>query len=411
MNLQGKHILVVTTVYPHEVGGRDGSFVREVILRLQPSGAKFTVFAPAYEACKSHVLDGIKVYRFRYCPKRFENLVRDGAPSKIQKQPLNLIPAALYILLGTWQLFWVCWKEKPDLLHINWPFPHGLMAFPASKLLGIPMVFTCHGTELLLARKFGFVADILRWLLPMTGGVTANSCFTQGLIRELYDGSVSVIPYGLTVEPKPSKKRLPGEIPRLLFVGRLVERKGLKYLLEALCLILAKQPARLRVVGKGDRQAEFEAYCQELGLENAVDFLGFIGKEELAQEYACCDIFILPSIVDSKGETEGLGIVTIEALAHGKPVVASAVGGIVDVIDSPTTGLLVPEKDPAALAEAILQLLSDPDLAEAMGRRGLKDVQDRFSWSKIIPMWERVFSAALAQEYADILSRTHLGEK
>lgn len=270
MNIQGKHILVVTTVYPHGPGGRDGSFVREAILRSQPTGAKFTVFAPAYEGCKSHELDGIKVHRFRYCLKRFENLVRDGAPSKIQKQPLYLVAAALYILLGTLQLFWVCRREKPDLLHVNWPFPHGLMALPASKLLGIPMTFTFHGTELLLAHKYSFVADMLRWLLPMAGSVTANSSFTQKLIRELYTGPVTVVPYGLTIEAKPAKSRPPGEAPRILFAGRLIERKGVRYLLEALPLVLEKQPVQLRIAGKGDREEEFKSLCQELGLNATV---------------------------------------------------------------------------------------------------------------------------------------------
>lgn len=395
MNLQGKHILVVTSVYPHTPEGNHGAFVREAILRLQPTKAKFTVFAPAYEGCKSHVLDSVEVYRFRYCPKRFENLARDGAPTKIQRQPFYLVAAALYILLGTWQLFWVCRKERPDLLHIHWPFPHGLMALPASKLLGIPMVFSFHGAELLLVNKFSFVADILRWLLPMVSGVTANSSFTQGLISKLYAGPVTVIPYGLTIEAKPPKVRAPKEVPKLLFAGRLDERKGLRYLLEALPLVLAEQSVNLRIVGEGILEQELRDQCRAMGLDAVVDFLGFVSKEELAEEYASCDIFVLPAIVDSKGDTEGLGIVMIEALAHEKPVVASAVGGIGDVITDGSTGLLVPEKDPAALAQAILTLLSDPTRAEKLGRKGLQDVQARFSWSRIIPMWQKIFATAL----------------
>lgn len=395
-NLQAKHILVISSVYPLTSDGNHGTFVREAILRLQSTGAKFTVFAPAYEGTRSYVLDGIQVYRFRYCPKRFENLVRDGAPTKIQKQPLYLIAAALYILLGTWQLFWVCHKEKPDLLHVHWPFPHGLMALPASKLFGIPMLFSCHGAELLLANKFGFVAAILRWLFPMTKGVTANSSFTEGLIRKLYDGPVTVIPYGLTIEAKPPKARPPQEPPRLLFVGRLDERKGLRYLLEALPIVLAEQPVRLRIVGKGILETEIRAQCGALGLNPVVDFLGFVSKAELAEEYATCDLFVLPAIVDSKGDTEGLGIVMIEALAHQKPVIASAVGGIGDVICAGKTGVLVPEKDPPALAEAILHVLADPVLAGEMGRAGLIDVQTRFSWSHIVPLWQTLFTAALS---------------
>ena len=410
MNLQSKHILVVTSVYPHTSDGNHAPFVREAILRLQPTGAKFTVFAPAFEGCKSHFLDGVKIYRFRYCPKRFENLARDGAPTKIQRQPLYLVVAALYILLGSWQLFWVCRKERPDLLQVHWPFPHGLMALPASIFLGIPMVFSFHGAELLLVHKFGFVGDILRWLLPMVSGVTANSSFTLGLIRKLYSGPVTVIPYGLTIEAKPPKQRQLGEVPKLLFAGRLIERKGLKYLLEALPLILAEQPVRLRVVGKGDFEQELKAQCKALGLDAVVNFLGFVSKEELAEEYASCDVFVLPAIVDSKGDTEGLGIVMIEALAHEKPVVASAVGGIVDVIRSDMTGILVPERDPHALAQAILTLLSDQSRAEQMGRKGLQDVQTRFNWSRIIPMWQMVFANALDRSSSAALSNSNTVE-
>jgi len=395
MNLADKHILVISSVYPQTADANHGTFIREAILRLQPIGVKFTVFAPAYEGSKSHVLDGVSVHRFRYCFKRFENLVRDGAPTKLQRQPLYLFVAVLYVLLGGCQLFWLCRHQKPDLLQVHWPFPHGLMALPVHYFLGIPMVFSFHGAELLLARKFGFVTKLLRWLLPLAREVTANSSFTEGLIRKLYSGPVTTIPYGLTIEAKEPKLRPAGEPPKLLFVGRLDERKGLRYLLEALPIVSAQHPIRLRIVGKGILEAEIQAQCRAMGLEAIVEFLGFVSKEALADEYAACDIFVLPAIVDSKGDTEGLGIVMIEALAHEKPVVASAVGGIVDVIRSGETGLLVPEKNPAALAQAILVLLAQPDQAKALGQRGLYDVQTRFSWSRIVPLWQTTFANAL----------------
>ena len=387
-----KRILVISSVYPQNAEGNHGAFVREAILRCQSQETTFSVFAPAYEGSQSYVLDGIKVHRFRYCIKRFENLVRDGAPTKLQKQPLYLLAAALYILLGTIQLFQVCCKEKPALLHVHWAFPHGLMAFPASKSLGIPMVFSFHGAELLLANKFSFVSTMLRWLTPHAKSVTANSSFTMGLVRKIYSGAVTVIPYGLTIAAKPPKQRPEGEIPQLLFVGRLDERKGLRYLLQALTPILKQQPVRLRVVGKGILETEIKSQCRALGLDTVIDFLGFVSKEELADEYASCDLFVLPAIVDSKGDTEGLGIVTIEALAHEKPVVASAVGGIGDVIRSGVTGLLVPQKDPEALATAILTVLGDRNLAQQLGRQGLQDVRERFGWSRIVPLWQEVLA-------------------
>ncbi|NKB18842.1 MAG: glycosyltransferase family 4 protein [Pseudanabaena sp. CRU_2_10] len=396
MNLKDKHILVVTSVYPLTSDGNHGAFVREAILRMRSTGAKFTVFAPAYEGCSSHKLDGISVYRFRYFFKRFENLVRDGAPTKLQRQPLYLAIAALYILLGTFQLFWLCLRQKPDVLHVHWPFPHGLMAWPSSKLLGIPMVFSLHGAELLLSNKFKFVSGILSWLLPIAKGITANSSFTYGLIRKVYAGPVTIIPYGLTIEAKPTKARSLDRPASMLFVGRLDERKGMKYLFEALPLVLAKQEVCLRIVGKGILEAELRSQCHDLGLDKVVSFLGFVSKDELAAEYAACDLFVLPAIVDSKGDTEGLGIVLIEALAHAKPVVATAVGGIPDVITSGKTGLLVAQKDPLALAQAIASILMQGDRAAEMGHQGLTDIQTRFSWSRIVPMWERVFADALS---------------
>lgn len=396
MSAKQSHILVVTSVYPlSSTTDRHGSFVHETVLHLRSPDLRFTVFAPAFKGLKHQILEGINVHRFRYAPKQFENLTHgEGAPTKIQN-PFYILVAALYIVAGTWQMFWLCRRDRPDLIHVHWPFPHGLMAFPSSKLLGIPMVFTFHGAELLLARKFDFVAKILRWLLPIAKGVTANSSFTQKLIQQLYPVEVSIIPYGLTIEPKPPKSRPPGELPKLLYAGRLIERKGVKYLLHAFAQVLAKQPARLRIVGDGILRPELEALCQSLGIAGQVDFLGFVPNESLADEYATCDLFVLPSIVDRKGDTEGLGIVMIEAMAHAKPVVASAVGGVIDVIQSGTTGLLVPEKDPEALAAAILDLLEHPDRATQLGRNGLEDVQIRFGWSRIVKLWQAVFRNAI----------------
>jgi glycosyltransferase involved in cell wall biosynthesis len=397
IDLSGKRILVVASVYPTTPDGNHGAFVRETVLQMRSLGIRFTIFAPAYEGSQTHNLDDIEVYRFRYFFKRFENLVRDGAPTKLQKQPLYILVAISYILLGAWQLFWLCKKQKPDLIHVNWPFPHGLMAYPANKLLRIPMVFSFHGAELLLAKKFSFVGAILRWQTPMAKSVTANSSFTKALINKLYKAEVNIIPYGLTIEPKTPCHRNPEEDTKLLFVGRLDERKGLRYLLEALPLVLCKYPVRLRIVGKGILENEIKQQCQELKLDEVIDFLGFVSKEELANEYASCNIFVLPAIVDSKGDTEGLGIVMIEALAHEKPVIASAVGGIVDVIQSGVTGLLVNEKDPVALSQSIIELIADPVRAKELGQRGLKDIQERFGWARLVLLWQDVFTKALSK--------------
>lgn len=406
MQQQPGHILTITSAYPVTPDGNHATFLRETMIRLQPAGTKFTVFAPAYEGSKGYVMDNIRVHRFRYCWKKYENLARDGAPTKLQRQPLYLFAAATYILLGTIQLFWVCLRDKPDALHVHWPFPHGLMAFPASKLLGIPMIFSFHGAELLLMNKFKFVQPILRWLTPQAAGVTVNSSFTRQILKQrVYDGETTTIPYGLTIEAKRPKPRQAGETPRILFVGRLDERKGLRYLLEAMPMMLQQQAVELRVVGKGILEEDLTAQCHKLGLDNQVRFLGFVTKDELAEEYASCDVFVLPAIVDSKGDTEGLGIVMIEALAHGKPVIASEVGGIPDVIRDGETGILIPEKRPEAIAAAVLHTLENPDYAAQIGQAGLNDIQHRFSWKRILPKWQGIFHRALSGQQPNHPSR------
>lgn len=406
MRPQNAHVLTMTSAYPVTPDGNHATFLRETMIRLQSADTKFTVFAPAYEGSKGYIMDNIKVHRFRYCIKKYENLARDGAPTKLQRQPLYLLAAATYILFGSLQLFWVCLRDKPDILHVHWPFPHGLMAFPTSKLLGIPMVFSFHGAELLLMKKFSFVKPMLKWLTKRAAAVTVNSSFTQKILYEhVYDGPVSVIPYGLTIEAKPPKSRREGEMPKLLFVGRLDERKGLRYLLNAMPEILKNQSVELRIVGKGHLEEEVKAQCKEMGLEESVTFLGFVTKEKLADEYASCDIFVLPAIVDSKGDTEGLGIVMIEALAHQKPVIASNVGGISDVIKPGETGTLIPQKDSQALAAAVLATLQEPERADRLALAGLVDIRARFSWQRILPQWQAVFDRSLSKSPKGLASK------
>jgi glycosyltransferase involved in cell wall biosynthesis len=154
----------------------------------------------------------------------------------------------------------------------------------------------------------------------------------------------------------------------------------------------------LLLTGDGDRRREWEELTRSLNLSHAVDFLGFVSNERLAELYRDCDVYVLPAIFDDRGDTEGLGVVLVEALSSAKPVVASAVGGIVDVIRHEETGLLVPEKDEAALAAAILRLLDDPDLAARLGAAGRKHAQNYFDWDRTVAATEALFYEALGEE-------------
>ena len=195
----------------------------------------------------------------------------------------------------------------------------------------------------------------------------------------------------MCIRDRPSAK------PRVLFTGRLIERKGLEYLLRAVPMILSKIPdAEFVITGDGDQRERLEKLSDELGLAQSISFKGFVSKEELTQEYAKCNVWVNPGIVDSWGDAEGLGIGSIEAYSYFKPVVASRVGGIPDTIRDGETGYLVPQKDPVALATAICDLLVDPGKCRKFGRAGFKFAKEKFSWKRIVGELERLYATAVA---------------
>ena len=205
---------------------------------------------------------------------------------------------------------------------------------------------------------------------------------------------------------------------KILFVGRHIERKGICYLIEA-AKYLPRDKFEIRIVGVGDlteklkeqaaqvdalapaglrhdegeatrvelRHDEGEATRMELRHDEGnaeIIFTGKLSPEALANEYKTANVFTLPAIVDSKGDTEGLGVVLIEAMELGLPVVASDVGGIPDVVVDGKSGILVPEKDPQALANAYKRLESDPALVQQLLEGSRRRIAECFTWDGIV---------------------------
>jgi len=170
-------------------------------------------------------------------------------------------------------------------------------------------------------------------------------------------------------------------------VGRHIERKGICYLIEA-ARFLPREQFEIRIVGMGDLTEQLKVLARQVatGTPDAAEiiFTGKLSPEDLANEYRTANVFTLPAIVDSKGDTEGLGVVLIEAMELGLPVVASNVGGIPDVVLDGISGLLVPEKDPQALAKAFKRLAAEPALVQQLLEGAQKRIAECFSWDGII---------------------------
>ncbi len=316
------------------------------------------------------------------------------------RSPLFKLLAIPYILAGIVAVLWLTWRHRLDVLHIHWPFPHGLMALLPALCFGTRVVSTCHGAELAMGRNSVLVRAILACCLKWSDVTCTNSSHTADEVRKIVPKiDPIVVPYGATVSAGKTlgaPLRDDAAVPTLLFCGRLIQRKGIDYLLKALPMVLAKRPVRLVITGEGDRKAEWMQMATDLGIEDQVAFLGFVSSERLNELYQTCDLYVHPAIFDDNGDTEGLGVVLVEALAHRKPVIASRVGGIVDVIKDGITGTLVPEKDSRALAEAIDDLLGDPDRARQLGEAGFAYAQSHFDWNRITDLQLGVYQERAA---------------
>lgn len=387
-------VLFLTSVYARHDADSEVPWMRESVKRLRASGVHVEILAPSWMGLGSHEIDGVPVHRFRYAPRGVEFLTHDeGAPSKTKGRPWLQLLAIPYILSGFLSCWKLCAPGRFDVVHCHWPFPHGLLAQAARLRSRLPVVLNFHGAELLLMRRKKWIRPILHWLLGQSEAALCNSEFTRGRIRDVRDVPVGISPYGTTLPDAPPASRplrAAHEPFRMLFVGRHIERKGIEHLIDAMAHLHGDR-FRLIVVGHGDRTAALKDRASRTG-DSRIEFTGKLSTEDLAGAYAQADVFVLPAVVDSKGDTEGLGVVLIEAAEMGLPLVASDVGGIPDVVVHEQTGLLVPPGNPRALADALRRLADEPETAARLVQGAKARTRERFTWDVVIPALNAVYA-------------------
>jgi len=382
-------ILVLSSVYPRFDADAEVPWLRTSLRELKKNNCEAAVLAPAYKGLKNHIIDGIPVYRFRYAPSSLEFLTHDeGAPSKISRNPFLQLLAIPYIISGSIKALFLCIKLKPEIMHVHWPFPHAFMAYFAAFFCKIPVVLNFHGAELLLVKKKKWIKPILKIFIKKANLIFANSSFTAKKIKDIYNREVEISPYGTTLGVRIAKPSFQGKFT-ILFVGRHIERKGIEYLLKA-AQTLDSGKFQVRIAGQGDLTEKLKSQAPE-----QVVFLGKLSKEDLEKEYQNASCFILPAIVDSKGDTEGLGVVLIEAAQYGLPIIASDVGGIPDVVIDRKTGLLIPEKNAEAIVKAIEELAEKEELREALVLGASEHIKRNFSWEGIVDRQVAVYKSLL----------------
>ena len=396
-------VLFIVTAYPRHEGDIITPWMGETIDRLKAGGTDVEVLAPSYRGSDTRSMRGVKVHRFRYAPAFLETLTHDmPAVERIRRNPafLGLLPG--YVAAGSRAAARIAREGRFDVVHAFWPIPHGLFGVAARKASDAALVSTFFSAELTWdgATRRVF-APVIRKVVDASDAVTVISAYTGQRLREYSpDVKTVTIPFGAAaVEHGNIDSRRPrdaGNPFELLFVGRLVRRKGVPVLLDAVNKLRDDPRLTLRIVGGGPEKVALEAQARLLGLGDRVVFEGVVTAEAIQGFFTRCDALVLPAIVTETGDTEGLGVVLIEAMGYGKPVIASAVGGILDVIPDNDTGLLVPPGDADALALAIRRAMDEPAELGRIAQNGTRFAAKAFGWDEIVTRLSEVYESAVA---------------
>lgn len=240
-----------------------------------------------------------------------------------------------------------------------------------------------HGNDFLAAQNRWhrpFFNDLLKQGQP----IVANSRATAVALQKIISRTATVIYPGTDpVRFSPTHRTAEGSMPTLLTLGRLVPRKGIDTLLQALPRILQETAVTYQIGGSGPDRERLEKMTRDLGVEHAVRFLGRVPEDVLPQIYANADLFVMPNReIQDAGSLEGFGIVFLEANASGVPVVAGKSGGAVEAVQDGKTGLLVAPDSVEALATAVLTLLKDEQKRRQMGQAGRHWVETEMNWER-----------------------------
>ena len=320
-------VVVLTTSYPRSETDTAGTFVADAVEHLRRAGVEVVVVSPA---------------SFRH----FGLAYGSGIVGNLRRAPWRaaLVPAFMAAYARAARRVAV----DADLVHAHW-LPSGV----AARATGRPYVVQLWGTDVALARRAPWLA---RPTLRHARAVICPSTSLAEEARRLGAREIEVVPSGVDL---PAEVGAEADPPEVLYAGRLSPEKGILELVEA------ARDLNLVVAGDGP-------------LRDRVPMArGFLPPEELAPLYARAAVVACPS------HREGFGVACLEAMAHGRPVVVSAVGGLLDLVVDGETGIHVPPRDVQALREALERLLGDPELRRRMGEAGRRRAAERFSWDAV----------------------------
>lgn len=404
-------VLMLTSSYPKFRGDTTAPFIESIATHIAAQSVEMHVVLPEHrELRRSAVEDGVHFHPYRYAPRAewtqwgYAESLR--ADVKIKRGVYALLPFVMMSSIRT--MLALTGEKRFDLIHAHWVLPNAPTAALVARLKHVPLVISLHGSDVFVAEKGGAFGATARWCFDRAAAMT--SCSDDLVHRAVALGAdkekINLIPYGADTKgfgvseaaAQGVRQRLglcPDDV-MLLAVGRMVYKKGFEFLIAAMPQILQHAPnARLVFVGYGDLRDELEKQARALRLNSHVIFAGKVPRQEIPAYFGASQLVVVPSVRDAAGNVDGLPNVVLEAMAAGKPLIASSIAGFPDVIRDGENGLLVREKDPAALADAVLALARDPALRKQMGDAGRNQIYSRLSWDNVARRFIEVYQRAV----------------
>jgi glycosyltransferase involved in cell wall biosynthesis len=403
-------ICMVTSSYPRFEGDIAGTFVKCLCEYLVKLGHEVHVLAPYDPAVRKDDRTLVRVHRFRYVWADSLCLVGHArsleADVRMKREVYWLMP--FYLIAGFWQLLRLNLEHRFDVIHAHWVAPSGFIGAIIAMLCRLPLVVSLHGSDIFVVERNHLFAKIAQWVFNRAKAVIAcsNDLAERAERLGLASEKEQVIPYGVDVrkfckgdgKEIALREKLGIDLDEVvvLGLGRLVYKKGFEYLVRAVPPVIAEfEKVKFIIVGAGPLQNQLRSIAKELGISECLLMPGLVSWDEVPQYMDMCDVFVVPSIKDQEGNVDGLPNVLLEAMALGKPVVASRIGGIPAVLQHERNGLLVDEKDPQQLATAINRLLLSPGLRKRYGSAGREKAKRELNWENIVQATMGIYKRAI----------------
>lgn len=398
-----KNILVLASTFPRWKNDTTPSFVYNLEKRLSDK-FNIDVLVPHFKGAKKKEIEGnLKIHRFRYFwPEEWQKLCYGGGIlPNLRKNKLLWIQGFTLIICEFFSAIRIIKKNGTELIHAHWIIPQGIVAFILKKFFKIPYIITVHGSDI-FGLKNSFLTKAKKNILINADYITAvSNAIKDEIIRIINTNkNISVVPMGVDLSlfnpdkyDETIKKNHQIKGPLLLFVGRLEDIKGIKYLIKSMLKIIKKSPnAKLLIIGEGPIKKNLEELINNLKLNKSVLLIGALSHEELPKYYSTSDFFISPSIKTKSGHVEGFGLTLVEASLSGSLIIGTKTGGIQDIIEDKKTGFLVEENNSESIADKVIQLLKNKSLYKKVKSNGRNINLKKFSWENSVSSFSKIYN-------------------